>query len=425
MRRWTTLAAMALGVGGVFSAPAADFNGDGMDDIAIFRPSNGMWAIQGLDRQYLGSAGDEPVPGDYDGDGVPEIGVYRPSNGMWAIDGMPRAYLGGGAGDRPLGGLGGGGGFWSRNGFGVYYNGSAGIGMAPSLTHLTVACDSGISNPHLTLYEQADDYARLSFFNSMSPFFTLAAKPAGDPMDAKMHIYYSARGNVATFAGDGNVGIGTDEPTSALEVTTDLASEYALRLMNDGNDANRYGLRVQCGSDDGVGTSYLAYFADGNNTQVGSITHSGGNTSYNTFTAEHNASIPEKDNREGGYPYGTVVSLLAAKADPDRPRQDSYAVEPATKAFDRNVFGVYAGKLPGQDNLHSIYAIGDGHILVAREGGDIAAGDYLTTSSRAGHAMKQDDDLRHAYTVAKALRGVDWSTEKGDSALIPCTYQTQ
>ena len=39
--------------------------------------------------------------------------------------------------------------------------------------------------------------------------------------------------------------------------------------------------------------------------------------------------------------------------------------------------------------------------------------------------MRQNDDLRHAYTVAKALAAVDWSKEKGDSVLIPCTYQTQ
>jgi len=413
---------LGLGLGAL--CPAADFDGDGVNDVGVFRPSTGLWSIQNVTRAYLGSTGDDPVPGDYDGDGVAEIAVFRPSSGLWSVLDLTRAYLGG-AGDEPLGGLGGGGGFWRRNGYGVWYGGSAGIGMQPSLARLTVASDSGITNPQLTLFEEGDDYSRLSFYNSMSSFFTLAARPAPSDLDARLHFYYSGIGNILSLTGDGMVGIGQDSPTAALEVSTDNPSEYALRLMNDGNDANRYGLRVQCGSDDGVGTSYLAFFADGNNTQVGSITHSGGNVSYNTFTAEHNAAIPEKDDRQGGYPYGTVVSLRGTRANPERPRQDSYTVEPSTKALDKEVFGVYAGKLPDQENLHSIYAIGDGHILVTREGGDIAAGDYLTTSSKPGLAMRQEDDLRHAYTVAKALRPVDWSAEEGESVLIPCTYQTQ
>ncbi len=265
----------------------------------------------------------------------------------------------------------------------------------------------------------------MNFSNGLTDFFTLAAKPAVSPLDARMNFYYQGHGNILSLTGDGMVGIGQEHPTAALEITTDNADDYALRLMNDGNDANRYGLRIQCGSDDGIGTSYLADFRDGNNTQVGSITFTGGNVSYNTFTAEHNAAIPEEDNKAGGYLYGTVVSLRAARSNPDRPRQDIYTVEPAAKSRDRNVFGVYAGKLPGEDNLHSIYAVGDGHILVTGEGGGIAEGDYLTTSSKPGHAMRQVDDLRHSYTVAKALKAVDWSAEEGDSVLIPCTYQTQ
>ena len=87
---------------------------------------------------------------------------------------------------------------------------------------------------------------------------------------------------------------------------------------------------------------------------------------------------------------------------------------------------MYAGKSPGEDgNIHSIYAVGDGHVLVTSEGGDITGGDYLTSSSREGWAMRQGDDLRHSYTLAKALESVRWEDESAPVKLIACTYQTQ
>jgi hypothetical protein len=71
-----------------------DYNGDNYSDIAIFRPSTGMWAIRNLSTVYYGSSDDIPVPGDYNGDGRAEIAVYQPSNGKWAIRGLSTVYYG-------------------------------------------------------------------------------------------------------------------------------------------------------------------------------------------------------------------------------------------------------------------------------------------------------------------------------------------
>ncbi len=74
---------------------SGDYNGDGTPDIAIFRPSSGLWAIRGMSRTYFGTSQDVLTPADYSGDGIVNIAVFRPSAGLWAISGLTRIYFGG------------------------------------------------------------------------------------------------------------------------------------------------------------------------------------------------------------------------------------------------------------------------------------------------------------------------------------------
>jgi large repetitive protein len=68
-----------------------DFDGDGLTDIAIYRPSANTWVVE---RTQLGQVafalgtpghGNIPVAGDFDGDGITDVGVYDPTNGKWTI----------------------------------------------------------------------------------------------------------------------------------------------------------------------------------------------------------------------------------------------------------------------------------------------------------------------------------------------------
>jgi hypothetical protein len=64
-----------------------DFDGDGSDDLSVYRASEGMWYQQLSTAGYKGTKWgvetDTPVPADYDGDGRSDLAVYR--GGMWYI----------------------------------------------------------------------------------------------------------------------------------------------------------------------------------------------------------------------------------------------------------------------------------------------------------------------------------------------------
>jgi hypothetical protein len=69
-----------------------DIDGDGVADLVIFRPSNGMWfcllSSTGYDTTksfqiMWGGLGDVPILADIDGDEKADIIVWRPSSGTW------------------------------------------------------------------------------------------------------------------------------------------------------------------------------------------------------------------------------------------------------------------------------------------------------------------------------------------------------
>jgi hypothetical protein len=84
--------ALAAGIGWGQSGDVpvhGDFDGNGTDDIAVFR--SGQWYVKDQPPypQIWGTSGDIPVPGDYDGNGTADIAVFRPSDGGWYVKGQP------------------------------------------------------------------------------------------------------------------------------------------------------------------------------------------------------------------------------------------------------------------------------------------------------------------------------------------------
>src|SRR5205085_2764063 len=73
-----------------YLATKIDFDGDGKTDLAIWRPSTGVWWIfkssnlSTLTAQW-GTLCEVPVPGDYSGDGKTDMAVWRPATATFFI----------------------------------------------------------------------------------------------------------------------------------------------------------------------------------------------------------------------------------------------------------------------------------------------------------------------------------------------------
>jgi hypothetical protein len=72
-----------------------DFNGDGRDDLGLYRPASASWhfdfnqdGVTDIDRYDppWGQADDLPFAGDFDGDGHDDLGLFHPADGSWVFD---------------------------------------------------------------------------------------------------------------------------------------------------------------------------------------------------------------------------------------------------------------------------------------------------------------------------------------------------
>ena len=265
-----------------------------------------------------------------------------------------------------------------------------------------------------------------------------------------------------------DVGIGTEAPTARLHVADTTANQQLLKVKGAGDnntalvkfnhseaslETDDIILDLDFDDDQSIGSSNHYIFFQNQDGQVGSINSE---VVYSTFTGGHISQRPSGSSYDDWKP-GMIVKSTGEIINLPNKASGSLSmawpvVDITTSQKNKAVMGVFVslstapvdkegyttgskdpgvGRVSGLDDNapHINYnAVGEGKILVTDTNGNIETGDYICSSVRTGHGEKQDDDLLHNYTVAKATQPYNFASTSNDSdlgyksVLIACTY---
>lgn len=222
-------------------------------------------------------------------------------------------------------------------------------------------------------------------------------------------------------------------------LTTGTTAAIAVTITGSANTPGATVSNSSTGTGHGVQSSRLG---GGSGSYAFYAIATGSSGTYGPFTGAHDALLPRKSKGRASwmnYALGDVVCdvrIVAKSGISDTISE----IELSSKPKQATALGVYLGcsLLRGDEKLAvfggkpigrafadrwriaTVNSLGEGQINVCGEGGSIAAGDLLVTSSIPGKAMRQDDDVLRACTVARARESIDLSP--GDVAQIACIY---
>ena len=249
--------------------------------------------------------------------------------------------------------------------------------------------------------------------------------------------------NSDTYFSGGNVGIGTSSPDEALTI-------------HDGNlqlGLGGPGWRIKPDSYAGFtqGGGYLWFQNKTNNTDTswhstgyiqGTSNHNYYNGGMMNFTGQHRTFIENISHKDisvnniglivssNKNTYIKMINGIVKGNEAITINESLPVVSKTTKRKDKSIFGVISN---AEDHMNStqrreqngawgtifdkeqgdnrvyINSVGEGAIWVADTGGNLNAGDYITSSNIPGYGELQEDDILHNYTVAKITMDCDFN----------------
>ena len=127
---------------------------------------------------------------------------------------------------------------WGQNSSKVFYNsGNVGIGTSSPDANLEINANSSLSDPHILLHENGNDYARLQFENNNgSNYWTIAAYIASNNQNDRLNFWNGTGGDVMTLTGDGQLGIGVGiSPKTELHVGNNKRVLFGIDTLGNGD----------------------------------------------------------------------------------------------------------------------------------------------------------------------------------------------
>jgi hypothetical protein len=151
--------------------------------------------------------------------------------------------------------------------------GRVGIGTSTPLALLDVSGDTS-HIPYIYAHGETNDFnveAVKGLVTGTDGDNTGGHFSATGSCDKNIGVYATATGatnNYGLIVESGSVGIGTTAPGAKLQVKGN-AADYVAYFSNIGNDANRNGIIVEAGANDGSGTTNYFRASDGDYTETG------------------------------------------------------------------------------------------------------------------------------------------------------------
>lgn len=127
---------------------------------------------------------------------------------------------------------------WNLSGNDINYTaGDVLIGTTSSDGKLTINHNSSLTNPHIALHENGNDYARVNFDNNNgSNYWTIAAYIANSNENDRLNFWNGSGGDLLSLTGDGRLGLNVGiSPKTSLHVGNGHRVLFGIDTLGNGD----------------------------------------------------------------------------------------------------------------------------------------------------------------------------------------------